>query len=152
MVFRKRYLPRAREQEAVIQKEVATPRPLKEGKGTILVVEDDPEVMNVVTNLLDGLGYGIVEAGDGETALAIMDERDDLDLLFTDVVLKGGMGGPDVAREARRRWPGFKVIFTSGHPLGSIEGIVLDDEEPVIVRKPYQRAELAEKLAAVLET
>jgi CheY-like chemotaxis protein len=146
------YLPRSSEQEVVARNEAPSPRPAKDGKATILVVEDDPDVMNVVTELLSGLGYRIVEAENGEAALARMDEFADLDLLFTDVILKGGMSGVDVVREARRRRPGFKVIFTSGHDLGSMEGLVLDDdEEPVIVRKPYRRTELAEKIAAALE-
>jgi PAS domain S-box-containing protein len=146
------YLPRAGEQETATQKETVASTPPKESDGTVLVVEDDPDVMSVVTNLLSMQGYRVVEARDGETALAIMEERDDLDLLFTDLVLKGGMSGADVAREVRRRRPRFRVIYTTGHPLSSIEDLMPDDEEPVIVHKPYEMAELTEKLAAVLKT
>ncbi len=146
------YLPRAGEHENATRIEAVASMPPKESGGTILVVEDDPDVMSVVASLLNKQGYRVVEAHDGETALAIMDQRDDLDLLFTDLVLKGGMNGADVAREARRRRPRFRVMYTTGHPLSSIEDLMPDDEEPVIVHKPYQMAELTEKLAAILKT
>ncbi len=116
----------------------------------ILVVEDDADVRALVVDLLIDLGYDAVEAEDGQSALARLDERPDIDLLFTDVVLPFGMSGHDVASEATRRRPGLKVVFTSGYPDQQSGDRSLDGQDDVIVAKPYRKSELAEKLAAAL--
>ena len=114
------------------------------------MVEDDPDVRKLVVGLLTDLGHDTVEAGDGDAAMVRLEEYPDIDLLFTDVVLPHGMSGRDIAREARRRRPDLKVVFTSGYP-DTGGGVLLENDEKIeFVRKPYRKSELAEKLAALL--
>ncbi len=139
----------AEEERASGEKVQIGAEPVK-GRVAILVVEDDPDVRALVVGLLIGLGYDTVEAEDGQTALARLEEHPDIDLLFTDVVLPHGMSGQDVAREARRRRPDLKVVFTSGYSDTRDGDRPLDDDRNDFVRKPYRKSDLAEKLATVL--
>ncbi len=94
----------------------------------------------------------MLEAEDGPTALKILDEHPDVDLLLTDVVMPGGMGGPKLAREARTRRPDLKVLYTSGYTEKAIvHGGVLD-EGVEMIGKPYQKDELAHKVRQVLDS
>jgi CheY-like chemotaxis protein len=117
---------------------------------TVLVVEDDPDVRDLVVLLLSELGCDIVEAEDGNSALRHLEARDDIGLLFTDVVLPHGLSGPDVARLAVARRPDIKIVFTSGYPDREIDRFDWSDENPRIIRKPYRKAELAEMLSEVM--
>jgi CheY-like chemotaxis protein len=143
-------LPRAEQQDGEAELEKREHAEPVDGDGTILVVEDDPDVRALAVSLLSELGYDIVEAEDGHAALARLDERPDIELLFTDVVLPGGMNGHDIAREGRLRRPGLKVLFTSGYPDAGDGDQPVDDAISEFVRKPYRKSELAKKLAAVL--
>jgi signal transduction histidine kinase/ActR/RegA family two-component response regulator len=82
---------------------------------TVLVVEDDPQVQNYTVEALSELGYTVRRASDAATALAMLNEIDRLDLLFTDVVLPGGMTGRQLAEKARQARPGLRVLFASGY-------------------------------------
>ena len=144
------YLPRAtREDHAASCK----PEPAADTSGrgeTILVVEDDQAVRELVISLLEGLGYRTLEAGDGESALALLDQHEEVDLMFSDVVLPNGMSGPDIARAARSRWPGLKVVFTSGYAQDALADDSGGDHPIELLQKPYRKAELARKLFATL--
>jgi len=118
---------------------------------TVLVVEDDPDVRDLVVLLLTELGCTIVEAEDGHAALRQLDAREDIELLFTDVVLPHGMSGPDVAREAVARRPDLKIVFTSGYPEQELGRFGPGDEKHRIIRKPYRKAELAEMLSDIMD-
>jgi PAS domain S-box-containing protein len=117
---------------------------------TVLVVEDDPEVRELVVLLLTELGCNIVEAEDGHAALRQLDAHEDIKLIFSDMVLPNGMSGPDVAREAVARRPDLKVVFTSGYPEQELGQFGPNDDKPRIIRKPYRKAELAEMLSDVM--
>ncbi len=144
-------LPRAEEASPAGERRRA-PTHEPKGKGeTILVVEDEPAVRELVVGMLTGLGYRTIEAEDGKSALDIIDARPDIALLFTDVVLPRGLSGPEIAREARRRRPGLNVIFTSGYTkreIGRADGF---GESHVLIQKPYRRADLAQHLNVALE-
>jgi CheY-like chemotaxis protein len=131
---------------------VATKRPTRAvgGGETILVVEDDPRVRRVSVRRLRELGYAVVEVDGGTAALAILDEGGPLDLVFTDIVMPGGMTGMDLARQVRARRPGLKVLFTSGYadPATFQGGMTADDGW---LGKPYSRADLASKLRELLQ-
>lgn len=113
------------------------------GSGDILVVEDDAEVRALVVRLLDGLGYGVEEAENGAAALKRIEETDKFDLLFTDIVMPGGISGLELWRRAQNLRDGLKVVFTSGYSDDVIARSDSMGENFPLVRKPYVRSELA---------
>jgi PAS domain S-box-containing protein len=121
------------------------------GEETILVVEDDAAVRKIAITLLTALGYRVLEANCGAQALALIDERQDIDLLFTDMIMPGGMTGAELARQALRQNPTLKVLFTSGYT----DTVILDKEmllsSEKILSKPYLRHQLAQKVREVLD-
>ncbi len=125
---------------------VATRRP------KILVVEDQEAVRAVACGFLEDFGYEIVEAGDGFEALSRLQEHDDVDLMFSDVVMPGGMNGFDLAQAAISMKPELKVVHTSGYPKGAM---VHQDEprfkEGFIIMKPYRREDLQKIIKDALE-
>jgi PAS domain S-box-containing protein len=116
----------------------------------IMVVEDNTGMRRVAARQLRGLGYRIIEAEDARSALDILDRDEPVDLLFTDVVMPGGMTGLELARQATSRRPGLKVLFTSGfsHAVqvneDTMEGIAL-------LSKPYGRHDLARIVRRILD-
>ena len=120
------------------------------GDETILMVEDDELVLMSVQSLIESLGYRVVPARDGLDALEILRHDTPIDLLFTDVVMPGGMHGPQLAAEARRLRPELKVLYTSGYPDHSVlrKGLDAGIEQ---LSKPYRRHDLAAKLRKVLD-
>ena len=118
----------------------------------ILVVEDEEEVREVAAATLERLGYRIVVARDGREALALLRDRNDFDLLFTDYVMPGGFNGAELAREARCRRPDLKVLITSGY-LGDA-GAGADSSRVdgfALIAKPYRSADLATRVREVLD-
>jgi signal transduction histidine kinase/CheY-like chemotaxis protein len=119
------------------------------GGETILVVEDDDMVRAYVEKELKELGYRVIVARNGPAALAILRTPEEIHLLFTDVVMPGGMFGPELARQALKLRPHLKILFTSGYseqPVNSLDGI-----ETRILNKPYRRTDLAFMLRSVLK-
>lgn len=118
----------------------------------ILLVEDEPEVREQVGKLLSRMGYRVTPAADGKEALSMMREERQFDLLFTDVIMPGGMNGQQLAEEIRKVDPGMKVLFTSGYPAFAFEHLGLDELDEIrLLRKPYRSADLGAAVAAALE-
>ncbi|GCC49405.1 hypothetical protein chiPu_0033617, partial [Chiloscyllium punctatum] len=113
----KLYLPPARGQAEV---EAPAPEPPRRGSEVILVVEDDQLVRNYVVTQLGSLGYKTIAVPDSRAALALVDKGEKFDLLFTDVIMPGGMNGRQLADEVRKRRPGLKVLYTSGYTENAI--------------------------------
>src|SRR5690606_7325214 len=82
---------------------------------TILVVEDDPRVRKLTVNRLETLNYATLVAGDAHEALAILGSGAEVDLVFTDLVMPGGMSGYELARRVAEEWPRLPVLLTSGY-------------------------------------
>lgn len=118
---------------------------------TILVVDDDPDVRNVAAEILRELGYLVIEAHDGASALRLLDAHREVSLLFTDIGLPGGMNGRQLADEAQRRWPGLKVLFTSGYARNAIVHHGRLDPGVALIMKPFTYRDLAAKLRSVLD-
>jgi CheY-like chemotaxis protein len=120
--------------------------PLAGGNGTILVVEDDEDVLAVAAESLKDLGYQVVTAADAAQAVEILKSDQPIDLLFSDVVIPGGTNGAQLAVDARRLRPELKVLLTSGYTAAalSLEHGLPDNLK--LVAKPYQREELAKQL------
>ncbi len=124
---------------------------------TILVVEDDPSVRKLVVQQLNGLGYQVIEAANGKEALAIIETDARIDLLFTDVVMPGGLNGRQLAEDAQNRRPGLKTLFTSGYAEGSMPHRGALDPASLdpgirLLSKPYRKQVLAQKIREALES
>jgi signal transduction histidine kinase/DNA-binding response OmpR family regulator len=142
------YLPRACGAEDVVAEgELGA---VTGGSETVLVVEDDDEVRATVVELLTDLGYRVLEAGDAQSALAIIESGGAIDVLFTDVVMPGPVRSPELARQARARLPEVAVLFTSGYTDNAIVHGGRLDQGIELLSKPYTREALARKLRHVL--
>jgi CheY-like chemotaxis protein len=121
------------------------------GRESILVVEDDPLVRNLVAMQLRDLGYRVVEAADGPKAQKILDSNQPIDLMVTDVVMPGGMTGRQLADLAQRQRPNLKTLYTSGYTEDSISHQGKLDPGVHFLSKPFRRQDLAIKIRAVLD-
>ncbi len=117
------------------------------GTERVLIVEDDPAVLSVCLDMLVSLGYSCEVASDGQGALHRLSGESRFDLLFSDVVMPGGMNGIELARQALQIRPELRVLLTSGY-LG--EGVDASKHEFALIDKPYERAQLAQCLRQVL--
>ncbi|HKU99528.1 MAG TPA: PAS domain S-box protein [Vineibacter sp.] len=125
--------------------------PVSRGLGeTVLVVEDNHDVRRLAVTMLDGLGYRVIEAADGPAALAVLDASAEIKLLLTDVMLAGGMSGPDVARVARTRRPEVKLAYMSGY-AGDAGGQVTLDPDVTFITKPFTRTGFARAIRTALD-
>jgi signal transduction histidine kinase/CHASE3 domain sensor protein/CheY-like chemotaxis protein len=143
------YLPRTNRSVARTER---SPVDLPLGTGrTVLVVEDDEQVRRTVVAMLHELGYATIEAGDGNSALAVLatDPRE-IDLMFTDVVLPGVLRGRELADRARAIRPRLAVAYTSGYTQNAIIHHGRVDEGIVFLSKPYRKDDLARKLREAL--
>jgi PAS domain S-box-containing protein len=122
----------------------------KPARETILVVEDDPRVRALTIKRLKLIGYQVLEASDGPSAMEILKRGDAVDLVFTDLIMPGGMSGREVALRARELSPGIKVLLTSGYAEELVRGDDLQQAGLRVLRKPYQQADLVAVLRDVL--
>jgi PAS domain S-box-containing protein len=121
------------------------------GSATVLVVEDDDLVRRHAADLLTSLGYIVLVAEHGAAAMAVLRSRSDIALLFTDVVMPGGMNGNQLAQAARALHPGLKVLYTSGYTENAIVHHGRLDRGVHLLPKPYRSVELARKLRLLLD-
>lgn len=117
---------------------------------TILVVEDDPDVRAYTVTALKELGYQVIEVADGPSAIAVLQDRN-VDLVFTDVVLPGGMTGADVVARARELRPGILAVFTTGYARNAIVHHGRLDRGVHLITKPFTFDDLAAKIRDVLD-
>jgi signal transduction histidine kinase/ActR/RegA family two-component response regulator len=121
------------------------------GFETVLVVEDDELLRTYTVEALQELGYRVLEARNAAAALDILGRESHVDLLFTDVVIPGGMNGRALAEEALRRDPALKVLFTTGYTRNAIVHHGRLDPGVALLGKPYSPSDLAAKIRAVLD-
>ena len=120
------------------------------GSETILMVEDDDMVRSYVESELKALGYRVIVTRNGPAALAILRGPEKIHLLFTDIVMPGGMFGTELAKEAARLRPDVKILLTSGHTEHPVEAIDGGGRTVRILNKPYRRHDLAAMLRSAL--
>jgi signal transduction histidine kinase len=120
------------------------------GSEVILLVEDNDPVREFAKTQLHYLGYQVLEAANGKDALAVLREHKEIDLLFTDVVMPGGLNGRELALEARKLYPALKVLYSSGYAESAILHMGLLDEHVQLLNKPYSRLELARRIRGTL--
>ncbi|MGY8631626.1 CHASE3 domain-containing protein [Bradyrhizobium sp. 14AA] len=120
------------------------------GAETIFVVEDDSLVRNFVTAQLRSLGYKTIAAPDSRAALELIEAGEPFDLLFTDIVIPGGMSGRELAEKVATMRPGLKVLYTSGYTDNAIVHHGKLDDGVMLLTKPYRRNQLAEMIRKAL--
>lgn len=112
----------------------------------VLLVEDDDLVRAFARQQVTSLGYRVIEAKDGPEALERLSSYPEIGLLFTDVVMRGGMSGWKLAEAAHTLRPGLPVLYTSGYTEDSDAQDARFAADVPLLRKPYLRSQLAEKL------
>ncbi len=130
----------------------AVPEMARGGHEKVLVVEDDELVRSHVSNQLEILGYRVTAASNAAEALDILAGDDAFDLLFTDIIMPGGMNGRELASRALQRYPNLKVLYTSGYTENAIVHQGRLDPGAQLLAKPYRREKLAAKLREVLDS
>ncbi len=144
------YLPRGDgvEEKVAVRPTAALPR----GSESILVVEDEPQVRASVVKQLRSLGYTVSEAAHGKAAIAVCEAaRVPYDLLLTDVVMPGPLGGRALADEVARRWPATKIVFVSGYAENAVLHDGQADEGVILLSKPFRKGDLARTIREALD-
>ncbi len=145
------YLPKVDSGSATATTENEVPIENTRGSETILVTEDAESVRDYVTQQLESLGYTVLEASDAEEALSILERKSNIDLLFTDVVLPGGINGRQLAEIALNKYPTLKVLYTTGYTENAVVHHGKLDVGVELLSKPYRREELARHIRIVLD-
>jgi PAS domain S-box-containing protein len=137
---------------SAVAEDVESPplQPAADAHETILVVEDNPKLRQVVVKQLSGLGFRVLEVDNAKRALELLALKGKVDLLFTDVVLPGDMDGCALAREVMSRSPEAKVLLTSGFPGARLTDMQGLGTSVRLLSKPYRREDLARTVREVL--
>ncbi|EIM26112.1 hybrid sensor histidine kinase/response regulator [Microvirga lotononidis] len=138
-------LPAQESEEDVPVEDEGSERPVRDSAGTVLIVEDEPAVREVASDIFDSLGYDVVTASDANEALGILEANSSIDVLFSDVIMPNGMNGVELSRKAREMRPDLKILLASGYPMSALPSEGLGTGVSFI-SKPYRWTELAEKL------
>jgi len=146
------YLPRATADQRPASSDRDAPKPQAAGAAdkVILAVDDNALVRATVVARLTGLGYRVLEADGPAAALAQLERQQPIDLLFTDIVMPGGMSGKQLATIARTRNPKLRVLFTSGFPGSLLSGGSELDAGDRLLSKPYRARDLARAVSEAL--
>ncbi len=152
----KLYIPRLSDTDAVPDWHVEPARgddaPRSVRHETVLMVEDDEQVNRFTCEALRDRGFRVIAASDGPSALRLLDREPSIDLLFTDVVLPGGMNGRELADEVLRRRPAMKVLFATGYTRNAIIHHGRLDPDVELLSKPFTADALALKVTQILES
>lgn len=114
--------------------------------GTVLVVEDDPFVLDDAVDIVETLGYVALEARNADAAMRLLESRPDISVLFTDIDMPGSIDGLALARAVRDRWPAVKVIIASGVVTPAAREL---PQDAVFFPKPYGRGAVSAALRRV---
>jgi signal transduction histidine kinase len=145
----KLYLPRHAGEAAPVRRGRQDDMPLGRADELVLVVEDEPRVRRMSVDALIELGYGVIEATDGNEALALLADNPDIALLFTDIMMPG-MSGRALADRALAQQPDLKVLYTTGYTRNAIVHNGVVDYGVAFIQKPFTIPALARKLREVL--
>ena len=145
------YLPRATVSEAASEPSPCGLDAITGGSETVLVTEDSEQVRQVAVKILNRLGYRTLEAADGKAALEILSREPGIDLLFTDVVLPGGLSGYELAKQAKQLRPELKALFCTGYSRGTQTPEQAQDQAGQLIAKPYDPDALGRSVRRVLD-
>ncbi len=145
----KMYLPAT---DRDVRKPLPVEPPVRTAHGeTVLIVEDRSDVLLLVSRMVSDLGYRVVEATTGEQALKILNDPEiSVDVLLSDVMLPGGMLGPDLVREAAESSPSLKVVYMTGYAENAVVHNGQLNRDVFVLQKPFRKAELATKLSLAM--
>ena len=135
------YLPLA-------QPAAAVSVPLVARHETVLLVDDEPDVLGVASELLMSIGYEVVPASSASEAAEILKERRDIGVVFTDITMAHGISGLELARLIRSQYPAIRVVLTSGYSAAPLRDEKSGLGDLIFVQKPYRLADLAKALRA----
>ena len=119
---------------------------------TVLIIDDEPTVRMLMSDVLAEAGYAVLAAPDGPAAMLILESDRRIDLLITDVGLPGGMNGRQVADAARVRRPGMKVLFVTGFAENAAVGNGHLPPGMTVLTKPFQVSDLATRVSEIIES
>jgi PAS domain S-box-containing protein len=149
------YFPRTYAVEAAEPVVDTAPLGQARGRELVLVVEDEEGMRNVTVRQLADLGYRTIEADTGPAALAVLENHPEVDLLFSDVIMPGGMNGYELAREARRRRPELKILMTSGFTARAQADAQIEEvgeaDRLELLDKPFRKRDLAVRIRQTLD-
>ena len=117
----------------------------------VLVVEDDPRVRELTITRVKNLGYEVLEASDGRQALAVLSSGEIVDLVFTDLIMPGGVSGLDLCEAVRTKWPRIRLLLTSGYAEELTDHERFEPLNLKLLRKPYRQSELAQALEDTMQ-
>jgi signal transduction histidine kinase len=143
------YLPRCHDVQHALDADTKAPRPPPTGHETVLVVEDNAEVLELAVTTISDLGYRVLTAADGPSAMEVVRGAEPIDLLFSDVVMPGGMNGFQLISEARGIRDGLRALVTSGY--ANIHRPGTDRPDVPLLLKPYRRSDLAHCIRMALD-
>jgi signal transduction histidine kinase/CheY-like chemotaxis protein len=145
------YLPRYIGDDPASELDKPSGLPCAIGKEVILVVEDDASLRSYTVEILRELGYQVLDAPHAAAALALLEQRNDVALLFTDIVMPGGINGRQLADGALTKHPRLKVLFTTGYTRNAVVHHGRLDPGVHLLGKPYSFDELARKVRSLLD-
>jgi CheY-like chemotaxis protein len=122
-----------------------------QGRGTVLVIDDEPSIRMLAVDMLEDLGFRTLEAADGPSGLRLLNEYPEIKLLVTDVGLPGGMNGRQVADAARGLKPQLKVLFITGYAETAVWGESGMEQGMQVLTKPFSMDHLGQKVADLLD-
>lgn len=133
-------------------RETASGKPAAPSKdaGTVLVVEDEPSLREMIQAILERDGFAVATAASAEEATEMIARREDVDLIVTDVMLRGEEGGDELAARLQGLRPGLRVLFISGHPLDSLAERGIRIPADAFLEKPFKPAQLSTQVRALL--
>lgn len=144
------FLPRSRKKEEP-KKSISKKNETPSGNETILIVDDEADLLNLANNFLQSLGYNTYTAIDAKQALKTLSSKKDIQMLFSDVVMPGSLNGYELAKKATEIKPDIKILLTSGFTSQSISKNNLDHFSNNLLNKPYRKNELAERVRLVFD-
>jgi len=145
------YLPRTTATEVEAINEVVGNQTLPQGTETILIVDDERDLLQLADKYLSALGYKTYLAENASQALSMLEKYDDIDCLFSDVVMPGGINGYELAQQATTNRPELKVLLTSGFTSKTIAHNGLARYARHLLSKPYRKTELAQHIRLVID-
>lgn len=145
------YLPSSDGQEVRETLDAPLETRLPRGSEKILIVDDEPDLLGLARHYLNDLGYATLAAHDGPAALEALIRNPDVDLLFSDIIMPGGMNGAELAAQAQAMRPGLKILLSSGFIAENINHDMLGDYARHLLIKPYRKDVLARQVRNALD-